>query len=274
MQAPEAVLRRQSTRDPLVTVGPRSMCRGVCTGQQGLALPRTDGIRDFRAGYELRNAPSRSPRVRRSCSLPPDPPKSAAIKAAACPLPSHAISACCRSEATPRETRRPRESSATSSFHRVMQSHGIDVVETQVGDRYVLEVLTQGGYSLGREQSGRVIMSEHATTGDGILTGLHLMAEMARSGKSLGQLASVMTVYPQVLLNVRGVDRAELTHDPEVRMTVERVSRKLGADGRVLLRPSGTEPVVRVMVEAPHLEEAQLHAETIAGTLTRRLVAS
>src|SRR5690606_10183813 len=92
-----------------------------------------------------------------------------------------------------------------------MQEHGIRIIETKVGDRYVLQEIQQGGYSLGGEQSGHIIFSDHATTGDGVLTGLQLMARMAETGKSLAELASVMKSYPQVLVNVSGVDRAGLT---------------------------------------------------------------
>ena len=135
-------------------------------------------------------------------------------------------------------------------LHVAMRQQGIRVLQTAVGDRYVLESMNEGGYSLGGEQSGHVIMSEYATTGDGLLTGLHLMAEMARSGKSLAELASVMTVFPQVLVNVRGVDRAGVGSDDVLAAAVADVEAELGDTGRVLLRASGTEPLVRVMVEA------------------------
>ena len=130
-----------------------------------------------------------------------------------------------------------------------MREHGIDLVQTAVGDRYVLEGMNEGGHSLGGEQSGHVIMSEHATTGDGVLTGLHIAAEVARTGRSLAELARIMTVYPQVLVNVRGVDR-ERTDDEPLAAAVHAVESELGDTGRVLLRASGTEPLVRVMVEA------------------------
>jgi len=152
-----------------------------------------------------------------------------------------------------------------------MANNGIDVVETGVGDRYVLEALNAGGYSLGGEQSGHVIMSEHATTGDGILTGLHLAAEIVRSGKSLAELAACMTVYPQVLVNVRGVDRSRASSDEVVQHAVAQAELALGAEGRVLLRPSGTEPVVRVMVEAASAQQAQQLADDLAAVVRERL---
>ena len=144
-----------------------------------------------------------------------------------------------------------------------MRERGIRTVETKVGDRYVLEELAAGGFSLGGEQSGHVIMTDHATTGDGLLTGLHLVAEMARTGKTLAQLASAVTMYPQVLVNVRGVDRERLQGDEVVASAVTAAEARLGDTGRVLLRPSGTEPMVRVMVEAAD----QQTAEAVAGEL-------
>ncbi|MHA3722864.1 phosphoglucosamine mutase [Leucobacter sp. HY1910] len=152
-----------------------------------------------------------------------------------------------------------------------MANNGIDIVETGVGDRYVLEAINEGGYSLGGEQSGHVIMSEHATTGDGILTGLHIAAEVKRTGKSLAELATCMRVYPQVLVNVRGVDRAGVAGDEVLQQAVTQAELALGGKGRVLLRPSGTEPVVRVMVEAETAEQAQQLAGDLAKIVKERL---
>lgn len=154
---------------------------------------------------------------------------------------------------------------------RAMAERGIRVVETKVGDRYVLEALGEGGYALGGEQSGHVIMSEFATTGDGVLTGLHLAAEMARTGRSLAELASVMTVYPQVLVNVRGVDHHAMNDDAAIAAAVREVEVELGDSGRVLLRPSGTEPMVRVMVEAADQASAEAHASRLADVVRERL---
>ena len=156
-------------------------------------------------------------------------------------------------------------------LRRAMAERGIRVVETKVGDRYVLEALSAEGLALGGEQSGHVIMTEFATTGDGVLTGLHLVAEMARTGKSLAELASVMTVYPQVLVNVRGVDHHALGDDEVIAATVAAVEGELGDSGRVLLRPSGTEPMVRVMVEAAEQDAAEQHAERLAAVVRERL---
>ena len=154
---------------------------------------------------------------------------------------------------------------------RAMHDNGIAVVETKVGDRYVLEALAEHDLSLGGEQSGHVIMSEHATTGDGILTGLQLAAEMARTGKTLAELASVMTVFPQVLENVRGVDRAKLDGHAVIEAAVAEVEAELGDSGRVLLRASGTEPMVRVMVEAADDATARAMADRLAAVVKAEL---
>lgn len=152
-----------------------------------------------------------------------------------------------------------------------MAEHDIAMVETRVGDRYVLGAMSDGGYSLGGEQSGHVVMSRYATTGDGILTGLHILAEMARTGRSLADLASVMTVYPQILVNVTGVDRSALDSDEVLAAAVRTVEAELGGSGRVLLRPSGTEPLVRVMVEAADQATADAHAHALAAIVRERL---
>lgn len=152
-----------------------------------------------------------------------------------------------------------------------MANNGIEVVETGVGDRYVLEAINEHGYSLGGEQSGHVIMSEYATTGDGILTGLHLAAELVRTGKTLAELAECMKVYPQVLVNVRGVDRSRANSDTVLQQAVRQAEVVLAGNGRVLLRPSGTEPVVRVMVEAANVEQAQQLADDLAAVVKERL---
>jgi phosphoglucosamine mutase len=154
---------------------------------------------------------------------------------------------------------------------RTMANHGIRMLETAVGDRYVLETLNEHGLSLGGEQSGHVIMTAFATTGDGILTGLHLVAEMAHTGKSLKELASVMTIYPQTLVNVRGVDHHGLAKNPVIAAAVAEAEAELGDTGRVLLRPSGTEPMVRVMVEAEDQATADRVANALAEIVKREL---
>ena len=160
---------------------------------------------------------------------------------------------------------------ANLGFKHAMAAAGIVVVETAVGDRYVLEAMRAHGYVLGGEQSGHVVMSAHATTGDGVLTGLHLMAEVARSGRSLADLASAVTKLPQVLVNVRGVDRTALDSSEVVAAAVVAAQARLGDSGRVLLRPSGTEPVIRVMVEATTEEEARAVTDELAAVVLAEL---
>jgi phosphoglucosamine mutase len=149
-------------------------------------------------------------------------------------------------------------------LHLAMRNAGITVRTTAVGDRYVLEELRAGGYALGGEQSGHVVLPAHATTGDGLLTALRLMARMATTHTSLAELASVVTVLPQVLENVRVADKEAVAASEEVRAAVAEAERELGDSGRVLLRPSGTEQLVRVMVEAATAEQAKATAVRIA----------
>ncbi|HEY8728841.1 MAG TPA: phosphoglucosamine mutase [Acidothermaceae bacterium] len=160
---------------------------------------------------------------------------------------------------------------ANLGFKLAMQTAGIHVVETAVGDRYVLEEMNRGGYILGGEQSGHVIMLEHATTGDGILTALHVLSRVAQTGRSLADLAAVMTRLPQVLINAEGVDKSRAHTDSDLLQAVASAQHQLGASGRVLLRPSGTEPVVRVMVEAPTRDEADTIAGELAAIVRERL---
>ncbi len=152
-------------------------------------------------------------------------------------------------------------------FRRAMQEAGIQMVETAVGDRYLIEAMRAGKYVLGGEQSGHIIMFDHATTGDGVLTGLQLLAVMARRAEPLASLAGIMTRYPQVLINVRDVDKARVAASPEVSSAVANATAELGSSGRILVRPSGTEPAVRVMVEAVAEDQARLVAERVAAAV-------
>lgn len=156
-------------------------------------------------------------------------------------------------------------------FLLAMRRHDIHVETTKVGDRYVLEAMNANGFTLGGEQSGHVIMSEYATTGDGVLTALHLAARMARTGRPLAELASVVTRFPQVLVNVPGVNKARAGIDPQLNAAVTAAAKELGDSGRVLLRPSGTEPLVRVMVEAETIERAEQVAHRLADVVKARL---
>lgn len=154
-------------------------------------------------------------------------------------------------------------------FIQAMEANGISVIQAAVGDRYVLEAMGEGGFNLGGEQSGHVILSEFATTGDGVLTGLMLAAQIASSGKSIAELAAIMTKLPQVLINVSGVDRGSVKSNEELQAAVTAAELQLGSRGRVLLRPSGTEPLVRVMVEAPTEAEANEVATQLADAVSR-----
>jgi phosphoglucosamine mutase len=152
-------------------------------------------------------------------------------------------------------------------FHHTMRDAGIAVHTTAVGDRYVLEALRAQGLSLGGEQSGHLVFLDHATTGDGLLTGLSLLSRMAGTGSSLAELASVVQRLPQVLVNVPVRDRLAVVESDEVAAAVNHCEAELGDDGRVLLRPSGTEQLVRVMVEAPTQERADAIARRLADVV-------
>ncbi|MFF8607570.1 phosphoglucosamine mutase [Streptomyces sp. NPDC015346] len=156
-------------------------------------------------------------------------------------------------------------------FKLAMEREGLRLVQTAVGDRYVLESMKEHGYALGGEQSGHVIVLDHATTGDGTLTGLMLAARLTATGKSLAELAGVMERLPQVLVNVRDVDKTRVTTSGELAAAVTEAERELGTTGRVLLRSSGTEPLVRVMVEAADIEQARSVAGRLADVVKSTL---
>ncbi|WP_329117109.1 phosphoglucosamine mutase [Streptomyces sp. NBC_01353] len=156
-------------------------------------------------------------------------------------------------------------------FKLAMEREGLQLVQTAVGDRYVLESMKEHDYALGGEQSGHVIVLDHATTGDGTLTGLMLAARVAATGRSLAELASVMERLPQVLVNVPDVDKSRVKTSGELAAAVTDAERELGSTGRVLLRPSGTEPLVRVMVEAADIEQARAVAGRLADVVKSAL---
>jgi phosphoglucosamine mutase len=160
---------------------------------------------------------------------------------------------------------------ANLGFHRAMREAGIEVVTTKVGDRYVLEEMIKTGAVLGGEQSGHVIFRDHATTGDGILTAITFLSLATQQGCSVEELASAMRRYPQVVVNVPVRDRAALDASPGIGERVRSAEESLGSAGRVLVRPSGTEPVVRVMVEAERADEAGRWAEEIADAVRAEL---
>ncbi|MES9519198.1 phosphoglucosamine mutase [Streptomyces capoamus] len=156
-------------------------------------------------------------------------------------------------------------------FKLAMEREGIRLVQTAVGDRYVLEEMKEHGYALGGEQSGHVIILDHATTGDGTLTGLLLAARIAETGRTLRDLASVMERLPQVLINVPDVDKSRVRTSVDLAAAVAEAERELGSTGRVLLRPSGTEPLVRVMVEAADIDQARAVAGRLADAVKSAL---
>lgn len=152
-----------------------------------------------------------------------------------------------------------------------MDREGVVVRQTGVGDRYVLEDMKAGGFSLGGEQSGHVIFLDHGTTGDGVLTGLMLASRVAQTGRTLADLAAVMTRLPQVLVNVKDVDKDGVEGNAPLQAAVAEAERELNGAGRVLLRKSGTEPLVRVMVEAADQEQAQAVANRLADVVKAEL---
>ncbi|MBO0651986.1 phosphoglucosamine mutase [Streptomyces triculaminicus] len=156
-------------------------------------------------------------------------------------------------------------------FKLAMEREGVQLVQTAVGDRYVLEEMKANGFALGGEQSGHVIVLDHATTGDGTLTGLMLAARVAATGRTLADLAGVMERLPQVLINVRDVDKSRVGSSTELAAAVNAAEQELGSTGRVLLRSSGTEPLVRVMVEAADIEQARAVAQRLADVVKSAL---
>jgi phosphoglucosamine mutase len=160
---------------------------------------------------------------------------------------------------------------ANVGFHHAMRTAGIDVVSSKVGDRYVLEDMLRTGSVLGGEQSGHVIFREHATTGDGLLTATRFLSLVASLGATVEEVAAVMRRYPQRMVNVVVSDREALEGADDVWEAVRAVERELGEEGRVLVRPSGTEPLVRVMVEAETEELAVRHADALATLVAGRL---
>ncbi len=155
-------------------------------------------------------------------------------------------------------------------LYKAFDACGIDYAKTAVGDKYVYEYMSQNGCRLGGEQSGHIIFSKYASTGDGILTSLKMMEVMLSKKKTLSELAADLTIYPQVLVNVRVKDKVAARQDPEVQAAVEAVANALGESGRILVRESGTEPVIRVMVEAPDKEICQNHVDNVVKVICDR----
>ncbi|WP_054943556.1 phosphoglucosamine mutase [Paenibacillus ihuae] len=157
-------------------------------------------------------------------------------------------------------------------FYKATEKLSLNTAKTAVGDRYVMEEMRRGGYNLGGEQSGHVIFLDYNTTGDGILTAIQLVDTMKASGKKLSVLKSMMTKYPQVLVNVRVQDKTNYPNNPAIEAAIQEVEGKLGDNGRVLVRPSGTEPLIRVMAEGPDKSELDLYVGRIVDVVQRELV--
>ncbi len=153
------------------------------------------------------------------------------------------------------------------------KENGIDILKTKVGDRYVLEEMLKGGYSIGGEQSGHVILLDYNTTGDGLVTGIKLVSVLKKSGKKMSELAGIMQVYPQVLINARvsSVSKYKYDEDDEIRREISKIEEEFSDSGRVLIRPSGTEPLVRVMIEGKDEEVIKRRAQDLAELIERKL---
>ncbi|GAB7387177.1 phosphoglucosamine mutase [Bacillaceae bacterium] len=156
-------------------------------------------------------------------------------------------------------------------FFKALEKEGIGAKQTAVGDRYVMEAMLEGGYNLGGEQSGHVIFLDYNTTGDGLLTAIQLLEVVKESGKSLHQLSQVVQKYPQILVNVRVADKMKLRGNPRIEQVIAEVERELAGNGRVLVRPSGTEPIVRVMAEGPDKAELEKQIRRIVEVVEAEL---
>jgi phosphoglucosamine mutase len=160
---------------------------------------------------------------------------------------------------------------ANIGFFQAAKTLGLQTVQTAVGDRYVMEEMVRGGYNLGGEQSGHVIFLDHNTTGDGILTGLQLVDTVVGSGKKLSELKRLMRKFPQTLVNVRVADKSRFQGNSAIDAAIASAQAALGESGRILVRPSGTEALIRVMAEGPELAEIERHAAAIADVIRAEL---
>ncbi|MBU9720172.1 MULTISPECIES: phosphoglucosamine mutase [Bacillaceae] len=156
-------------------------------------------------------------------------------------------------------------------FYKALEGNGINAKQTSVGDRYVMEEMRKGGYNLGGEQSGHIIFLDYTTTGDGLLTGLQLCSILKATGRPLSELAAEMPKFPQKLVNVRVADKHALTNNEVIAVEIDEVEAEMNGQGRILVRPSGTEPLVRVMAEAPTEEMCEKYVEKIVGVVKREL---
>ena len=156
-------------------------------------------------------------------------------------------------------------------LHQAMKAAGGQTAKTAVGDRYVLEEMLKHGYNLGGEQSGHIIFSEYAKTGDGILTAVQLLCAMVKNNVSLSELSNVMTKYPQVLLNVRVADKNGWDKNAAIAEIIKKYQEELGENGQILVRASGTEPLIRIMAEGPNQERLEQITNAIADVVNKEL---
>ncbi|MCW6681640.1 phosphoglucosamine mutase [Aerococcaceae bacterium NML160702] len=154
-------------------------------------------------------------------------------------------------------------------FHKAIEANGMNALKTQVGDRYVVEEMRRGGYTLGGEQSGHIVFLSMNTTGDGLLSAIQLLSVMKETGKSLSELASEVQIFPQKLVNIRVRDKHTVMDEPAVQEVIARIEAEMNGDGRILVRPSGTEPLLRVMAEASTDEKVAYYVEAIADVIRR-----
>lgn len=154
-------------------------------------------------------------------------------------------------------------------LYKALEEHGMKSIQTKVGDRYVIEEMRNGGYNFGGEQSGHIVFLDHSTSGDGMLTALQLINVMIETGKPLSELASKMKVYPQVLKNVKVANKEQILESESLKSEIKQIEEKLGDEGRILVRPSGTEPLVRVMVEAPSNEVCEKYTDQLISVIEK-----
>lgn len=152
-------------------------------------------------------------------------------------------------------------------FHKAIEENNMKALKTNVGDRYVVEAMREGGYNLGGEQSGHIVMLDYNTTGDGLLTAIQLLSVMKETGKTLTALADEVTVYPQKLVNIKVRDKYSVMEEPAVKEIIEKVESEINGDGRILVRPSGTEPILRVMAEASTSDKVSQYVNQIAEVI-------
>ena len=156
-------------------------------------------------------------------------------------------------------------------FHKAIEANNMIALQTKVGDRYVVEEMRKNGYNFGGEQSGHMVFLDYNTTGDGMLSGIQLLNVMKETGKKLSELAAEVQTYPQKLVNIRVSDKNGAMDVPAIKAIIDEVESEMNGDGRILVRPSGTEPLLRVMAEAPSQEKVNLYVDRIASVVKEEI---